>query len=422
MMLDSITEGDGNCFPRAVVQQCKRQEIQKNIENSIKMKINHFMSVRSAVCDFMLNISHPCIERFRQSYNANEYQVSRISWNDYWFAMRQNKVWVDYKFIQGTAWYLSHDMMIVTTQSTPENPYLYISGNREEMNIPCLGVPLLIGSQLDLHYQSLLPTDHVPERGEFTGLDLNEDNFPPLVSKPMKKEKKKEINKPEHGSNHTNQTRCKMEKQKFQHVDTRNVPPKQKQREFSFCPNCQKEVESVKSHFQTSLICKQTSSQGLTAELPQDENKRRRTTRPVIRSKTFAIEIPKKTVKIATEKKSGQTKCKGCEKEFKSIENHVKKSFHCQNMYDINEKLDETMCSDDDFAPNKARQDGHKRKETKSPADKTSIKEKQSCLACKKCVLNIVLHLRRSKPCQPLYDMEQMEESKKADVKLKKDE
>jgi hypothetical protein len=104
--------------------------------------------------------------------------------------MRQNKVWVDYKFIQGTAWYLSHDMMIVTTQSTPENPYLYISGNKEDMDIPCPGVPLLIGSQLDLHYQSLLPTDHVPGRGEFTGLDLNADNFPPLGSKQFKKEKR----------------------------------------------------------------------------------------------------------------------------------------------------------------------------------------------------------------------------------------
>ena len=47
-------------------------------------------------------------------------------------------------------------------------------------------------------------------------------------------------------------------------------------------------------------------------------------------------------------------------------------------------------------------------------------RRKKSCLACKKCVLNLVLHLRRSKPCQPLYDMELMEESKKADVKLKK--
>ena len=301
MMLDEITQGDGNCFPRAVVQQCKREEIQKNIENSIKMKVNHFMSVRSAVCDFMLNIRHPCIERFRQSYNANEYPVSRIPWNDYWFAMKQNKVWVDYKFIQGTAWYLSHDVMIVTTQSTPENPYLYISGNKEDMEMPCPGVPLLIGSQLDLHYQSLLPTDHVPERVELTGLHLNDDNFPPLGTNPPKKEKKKEnrIKKAELGSKHS-QTIYSDEKQEFQHVDNRTLPTKQK---LNVCPNCQKNVESLKSHFQTSLICKQTSSQGSTAELSQEEIKRKRTSRTAMRSDAVDRVIPRKKMNIVNQKK-----------------------------------------------------------------------------------------------------------------------
>jgi hypothetical protein len=111
MIMDEITQGDGNCFPRAVMQQCKRQEIKNSINKNIKMKVNHFMSIRNAVCDFMLNVNHPCIETFRHSYMANEYPVSRISWNDYWFAMRQNNVWVDYKFIQGTAWYLSQDII-----------------------------------------------------------------------------------------------------------------------------------------------------------------------------------------------------------------------------------------------------------------------------------------------------------------------
>ena len=45
-----------------------------------------------------------------------------IAWNDYWIAMIQEKVWVDYKFIQGTAWYLNQDIMVVTTRSTPVNP------------------------------------------------------------------------------------------------------------------------------------------------------------------------------------------------------------------------------------------------------------------------------------------------------------
>ena len=113
-MLDEITPGDGNCFPHAVVQHCRRREIKENILKSKPIKVNNFELFRHSVCDFMLNVSHPCIESFRQSYNLTEYPVSRISWNDYWFAMRQNNVWVDYKFIQGTAWYLSQDILIVT--------------------------------------------------------------------------------------------------------------------------------------------------------------------------------------------------------------------------------------------------------------------------------------------------------------------
>ena len=83
------------------------------------------------------------------------------------------------------------------------------------------------------------------------------------------------------------------------------------------------------------------------------------------------------------------------------------------------------MCSDDDFTPDNTKEDGYYKKknnkiENKSSADKTPIKEKHSCLACKKFVLNIVLHLRRSITCQPLYDMELMEEQKEADDKFKK--
>ena len=186
MMLDEITPGDGNCFPHAVVQQCRRREIKENILKSITIKVNNFELFRHSVCDFMLNVSHPCIESFRQSYNLTEYPVSRISWNDYWFAMRQNNVWVDYKFIQGTAWYLSQDILIVTKNSTPENPYIYISGNKEKMNIPCAGVPLLIGSEFDWHFQSLLP--------EQEELVMNEDNFPPLC-RMKKSDSKIEIKK-----------------------------------------------------------------------------------------------------------------------------------------------------------------------------------------------------------------------------------
>ena len=122
--LDEITLGDGNCFPRAVVQQCNREEIHKNLDNHKKIAAKNFMSLRNAVCKFMMETDQTCVKAFRQSYMTNEYPLNRINWKDYWFGMCQDKVWVDYKFIQGTAWYLNHDIMLVTTGSTPEIPYI----------------------------------------------------------------------------------------------------------------------------------------------------------------------------------------------------------------------------------------------------------------------------------------------------------
>ena len=181
LRLDEITRGDGNCFPRAVVQQCRRPEVHENIENNKKISTRDFMSLRNAVCNFMLNTNNPSVEHFRNSYIENEYQTSRISWNDYWYAMRRHMVWVDYKFIQATAWYLGHDIKILTTGSTPENPYILIEGSQGEDSIPSHHVPLLIGSQLDLHFQSLLPSSQVQELRV-----LKEAEFPPLQRKPIR--------------------------------------------------------------------------------------------------------------------------------------------------------------------------------------------------------------------------------------------
>ena len=113
------------------------------------------------------------------------------------------------------------------------------------MNIPCLGVPLLIGSQLDLHYQSLLPTDHAPARGGCSELDFNEENFPPLGTKPHKKENEK---KKDNHESKPQKNRSSHEKQEFNLADI-----KKKQRELSICPNCQKKFESLNNHFYNKL-------------------------------------------------------------------------------------------------------------------------------------------------------------------------
>ena len=71
-----------------------------------------------------------------------------------------------------------------------------------------------------------------------------------------------------------------------------------------------------------------------------EDNRRKQPLVQKIKSKRQDTrEKPNKKAKT----KSGKTKCKGCDKDFNCIVNHVKKSFRCQNMYGVTEKLHESM-------------------------------------------------------------------------------
>ena len=80
--------------------------------------------------------------------------------------MVRNYEWVDYIFIQSAAWFLGHDIIIVTTTSTEDHPYITISGNLIDETIPCPGIPLTIGSKSNVHYQSLLPLEFRVSRNQ----------------------------------------------------------------------------------------------------------------------------------------------------------------------------------------------------------------------------------------------------------------
>jgi hypothetical protein len=73
--------------------------------------------------------------------------------------MTEDKMWVDYTFIQATAWYMKLDMWIIDTSCTESTPYIRISGNLENGNIPCEGPVITIGSKSNCHFQSLLPVE-----------------------------------------------------------------------------------------------------------------------------------------------------------------------------------------------------------------------------------------------------------------------
>ena len=164
LIADRITEGKGNCFPIAILDQCKRPEVLSKLPAStkkiaLKNKNDGQMQLRLAVKKFIENSAHQNTIQFQRNYEDNVAKINNESWDQYWYRMTQDKVWADYIFVQATAWFLNHDIMIITTSNTEENPIITISGNIEDENTPCPGATLTIGSKSNSHYQSLLPIE-----------------------------------------------------------------------------------------------------------------------------------------------------------------------------------------------------------------------------------------------------------------------
>ena len=113
----------------------------------------------------MKHSRHQTVQEYKRRYQEILSALDNRTWREYWEVMIRNYEWVDYIFIQSAAWFLGHDIIIVTTTSTEGHPYITISGNMIDENIPCPGIPLTIGSKSNVHYQSLLPLEvRVPRK------------------------------------------------------------------------------------------------------------------------------------------------------------------------------------------------------------------------------------------------------------------
>ena len=117
------------------------------------------MQLRHAVRTFINTADHPNAVQFRRNYQNYAAIANNESWDQYWERMSQDREWADYIFIQATAWFLNHDIMIITTSNTDENPVIIVSGNINDESTPCPYATLTIGSKSNIHYQSLLPIE-----------------------------------------------------------------------------------------------------------------------------------------------------------------------------------------------------------------------------------------------------------------------
>ena len=163
--MDEITIGDGNCFTRAVLQQCQRNPV-KNYLRSRQLNFVNYMELKMNVCQFMLKESNvPMLREFKVRFEARQGEARlrgehAHTWNQYWMTMAKDGEWVDAVFVQATAWYLYSDIhLIPTATATKENPFFTINGNYTFETASCPGPALLLGYNSNLHYQSVLPID-----------------------------------------------------------------------------------------------------------------------------------------------------------------------------------------------------------------------------------------------------------------------
>ena len=115
LKLDQLTEGFGNCFPIAIIQQCRRPEIMSQLNPTMKMQMRYHSPhklLRFLVKLFIKGSKHPTIVRFKERYEALEFNTNGETWNQYWNKMAKDWVF-DILFVQATAWYLDVHLWIV---------------------------------------------------------------------------------------------------------------------------------------------------------------------------------------------------------------------------------------------------------------------------------------------------------------------
>ena len=160
--LDQLIEGLGYCFPIAIVQQLRRPEVLGQLRSAPKRLAKHktgHVLLRQSVHQFITKSRSPRVALLRSQYEETDGPANQETWDQYWARMITDKTWVEYWFVQATAWYLQLDLWIVATSSTETNPYIEVSGNLADANIPSGGPIITLGTKSNCHYQSLLPIE-----------------------------------------------------------------------------------------------------------------------------------------------------------------------------------------------------------------------------------------------------------------------
>ena len=158
--LDDITEGDGNCYFRALCSQLQRPEVAAPGEIT---QLDH-RSLRKAICNFMLKSRLPVVKDFKQRWM----EFCLGNYDQYWRRMAESRgnIWAEGPVIHASAWFLERDIYVVSEKATLGDPFLPFSGNQDGTERACAGAALWLGHLTGLHYQTLMPrqSESMPPR------------------------------------------------------------------------------------------------------------------------------------------------------------------------------------------------------------------------------------------------------------------
>ena len=85
LKLDRITPGKGNCFPIAVLDQCKKPEILSNLHQQIKEIVQYNMhtaqmQLRCAVKKFIQTSEHQNIQKYKDVNMHKQKLGEKLGW------------------------------------------------------------------------------------------------------------------------------------------------------------------------------------------------------------------------------------------------------------------------------------------------------------------------------------------------------
>ena len=177
LKLDNHTRGDGNCGPRALVQQCQRHSVKMFLQRR-EVTITTFKQLKENVANFIHeNANDQRVQDLKQNFELGQatihmeekavkehLRLEARTWEKYWIDMRTDagqergkrwrECWADDIWLGAAALYLNMDIHILRAGDETAGQMIFVEGNWA----PAEDKPALyLGYIPNSHYQSLIP-------------------------------------------------------------------------------------------------------------------------------------------------------------------------------------------------------------------------------------------------------------------------